>query len=290
MADPFGNYLCQKLLEHCNDVQRYSILRRVSTDLVQISMNAHGTRAVQKLIDTIHTQDEIETIQREFRPCVVQMIQDSNSNHVIQRCLNKLSPQDKQFIYDAVTEGENIVKVATHRHGCCVLQRCIDHASEQQKLQIINEIVKHAFALVQDPFGNYVVQYILDLGLAEVPKKLAVHLKGHFVELSTQKFSSNVVEKIMQSSDPAAIETVVAEVIAYKKIDLLLQDPYANYVIQTALTRSSDKQHKELSDAILCHIAVLRTTPYGKRIQAKMHRDSSSSGTIPSVYSTHNSH
>ena len=90
--------------------------------------------------------------------------------------------------------------------------------------------------------------------------------------------------------ESSAIEIIVAEVIAYKKIDLLLQDPYANYVIQTALTCSSDKQHKELSDAILYHIAVLRTAPYGKRIQAKLHRDSSTPGTTPAMYSTHNNH
>ena len=49
---------------------------------------------------------------------------------------------DDQFIYDAVTSGNNCVAVATHRHGCCVLQRCIDHASESQKVQLIQEIIK----------------------------------------------------------------------------------------------------------------------------------------------------
>jgi hypothetical protein len=29
--------------------------------------------------------------------------------------------------------------VATHRHGCCVLQRCIDHASEAQKVLQLQE-------------------------------------------------------------------------------------------------------------------------------------------------------
>ena len=50
--------------------------------------------------------------------------------------------------------------MGTHRHGCCVLQRCIDHASGPQKVQLIAQITAHAFQLVQDPFGNYVVQYI----------------------------------------------------------------------------------------------------------------------------------
>lgn len=275
MVDPFGNYLCQKLVECCSKEQREEVLRRIGRDLVGVSMNMHGTRAVQKIIDYVDTKNEVDSIRAAFKPNIVVLIQDPNSNHVIQRCLHKLSFQDKQFIYDAVTEGDNLVKIATHRHGCCVLQRCIDHASTSQKLQVVNDVIKHVFTLVQDPFGNYVVQYVLDLNIQNVPKRIAENLKGCFVNLSTQKFSSNVVEKIMQSGSQEAISVIVAELVAYPEIATLLQDPYANYVIQTALVRSSEKQHKELADRIIPHLSVLRSTPYGKRIQAKIYRPNS---------------
>lgn len=105
---------------------------------------------------------------------VVVLIKDLNGNHVIQKCLNKLAPEDNQvgvvetallmrnslnflmlqFIYNAV--AANCVEVATHRHGCCVLQRCVDHASDQQRVQLVNEITYNALTLVQDPYGNYV--------------------------------------------------------------------------------------------------------------------------------------
>lgn len=86
------------------------------------------------------------------------MIQDLNGNHVVQKCLNHLSSDDCQFIFDAV--AMNCVVVGTHRHGCCVIQRCIDHASGDQKGQLIAAITNCSFPLVQDPFGNYVLQYI----------------------------------------------------------------------------------------------------------------------------------
>lgn len=59
-----------------------------------------------------------------------------------------------QFIYNAV--AQNCVEVATHRHGCCVLQRCVDHASDHQRVQLVQEITYNALTLVQDPYGNYV--------------------------------------------------------------------------------------------------------------------------------------
>lgn len=63
---------------------------------------------------------------------VVILIKDLNGNHVIQKCLHRLSAENNQFIYDAVCA--NCIEVASHKHGCCVLQRCFDHATIPQKV------------------------------------------------------------------------------------------------------------------------------------------------------------
>ena len=161
MTDPFGNYLCQKLLEFTNQEQRTELINIAATDLVRIALNQHGTRALQKMIEYIDTPEQIETIIRAFDGEVVTLIQDLNGNHVIQKCLNHLKPEEAQFIFDAV--GQYCLIVGTHRHGCCVLQRCIDHATGVQKASLVAYITQNACSLVQDAFGNYVVQYIRTL-------------------------------------------------------------------------------------------------------------------------------
>ncbi len=52
----------------------------------------------------------------------------------------------------------------------------------------------------QDAFGNYVVQYVLELAQPEASRAVMMVLKGQFAELSMQKFSSNVVEKCLKLS------------------------------------------------------------------------------------------
>lgn len=59
IIDPFGNYLCQKLMERCTDEQRTRIVEQVSQDLVDISLNMHGTRAVQKMIEYITLPEQV---------------------------------------------------------------------------------------------------------------------------------------------------------------------------------------------------------------------------------------
>ena len=276
MTDPFGNYLCQKLLEFCNDEERTVLIENASQDLVRIALNQHGTRALQKMIEFISTPTQVQIIIHALRFRVVELIQDLNGNHVIQKCLNKLSPLDAQFIFDAV--GQHCVDVGTHRHGCCVLQRCIDHASGEQKAWLIRQISNNAYNLVQDPFGNYVIQYILDLNEPVFTEPLVGMFAGRVGQLSKQKFSSNVIEKCIRCAQDPTKDMLIEEMLQPSELDRLLRDSFANYVIQTALDYANPPMKTRLIDAIRPHLPAIRTTPYGRRIQAKIQGNEGRSG------------
>ncbi|KAJ4485495.1 ARM repeat-containing protein [Lentinula aciculospora] len=280
MTDPFGNYLCQKLLEYSTDDQRNVICESVAQDLVNISLNMHGTRAVQKMIDFLSTHRQqaglrynaqIHSIILALSLHVVVLIKDLNGNHVIQKCLNKLSPEDNQFIYNAV--AANCVEVATHRHGCCVLQRCIDHASDPQRIQLVNEITFNALTLVQDPYGNYVVQYILDLNDNRFSDAVIRQFAGNVCALSVQKFSSNVIEKCIRVAEHNTRKMLIEELLNRTRLEKLLRDSYGNYCVQTALDYAEPTQRALLVEGIRPVLSLIRNTPYGKRIQNKLQRE-----------------
>ncbi|KAL1675472.1 ARM repeat-containing protein [Schizophyllum commune] len=280
MTDPFGNYLCQKLLEYSTDEQRNIICESVAQELVNISLNMHGTRAVQKMIDFLSTRrqtdgrynnHQIHSIILALSMHVVVLIKDLNGNHVIQKCLNKLAPEDNQFIYNAV--AANCVEVATHRHGCCVLQRCIDHASDHQRIQLVNEITYNALTLVQDPYGNYVVQYILDLNDNRFSDAVIRQFAGNVCALSVQKFSSNVIEKCIRVAEHNTRKMLIDELLNRTRLEKLLRDSYGNYCVQTALDYAEPAQRALLVEGIRPVLPLIRNTPYGKRIQNKLQRE-----------------
>lgn len=268
MTDPFGNYLCQKLLEHSNDAQRTALVNNAAPEMVKIALNQHGTRALQKMIEFISTPGQTQTIIHALKDKVVELIQDLNGNHVIQKCLNRLNSEDSQFIFDAV--GNNCVVVGTHRHGCCVLQRCIDHASGPQKAALIAQITQNAYSLVQDPFGNYVLQYIVDLNEPVFTNPLCYAFQKSIPALSKQKFSSNVIEKCLRHADPHVSSMMIEEMLNSNELDKMLRDSYANYVVQTALDFADLETRTKLVDAIRPILPSIRGTPYGRRIQTKI--------------------
>ena len=268
MTDPFGNYLCQKLLEYCSDDERTVLIQNASEAMVRIALNQHGTRALQKMIEHVTTPVQVKLIIDALRYQVVELIQDLNGNHVIQKCLNKLSAVDAQFIFEAV--GTHCVEVGTHRHGCCVLQRCIDHADGVQKVWLIECITKNAVTLVQDPFGNYVVQYIIDLDQEAFTEPVVRQFHGRITSLSRHKFSSNVIEKCLRCASDTSKDMIVEELLSPGEMANLLRDNFANYVIQTALEYATTHMKNRLVDCIRPVLPSIRATPYGRRIQAKI--------------------
>ena len=269
MVHPFGNYLCQKLFEVSEESFLVSILNLVSKDLEKISLDQHGTRATQKLIDIFSQYPRhLPALVACFRDSALTLIKDINGNHVIQRILHSLSAPWDQFVYD--TACRHLVDIAKHRHGCCVLQRSIDAANSSQRAELVEKIIENSVELVQDAFGNYVVQYVLDLNEQEANSKLAYIFIGNMTELSTQKFSSNVIEKCLQLNKGKVQEDMINEIAKEKQVKLMIKDQYANYVVQRALAIAQHPLKALMLQAIQSALEDLKASVFGKRIFTKL--------------------
>ncbi|KAL1204133.1 Pumilio-like protein 9 [Cardamine amara subsp. amara] len=264
--DPFGNYLIQKLLDVCDDEHRtliVSVLTSKPVELIRICLNTYGTRVVQKMIETVKTKQQIALVKSGLKPGFLTLVKDLNGNHVIQSCLEFLGPNDNKFVLEAATKY--CAEIATHRHGCCVLQCCLSQSTGEQRERLVTEICRNSLHLSQDPFGNYVVQYLIEHKVSAV--KLLIQFRLHYAELAIQKFSSHVVEKCLRQYPESRAE-IVRELLSVPNFEHLLQDPYANYVIQTALSVTKGPVHARLVEKVN-RFGKLQSSPYCKKIFSK---------------------
>ncbi|CAD6209964.1 unnamed protein product [Miscanthus lutarioriparius] len=223
--------------------------------------NGCRTRVVQRLIETVRSRDQIMLIISALQPNFMLLVNDPNGNHVIQKCLTNFGAEDNKFIFEGA--AANCFNMAVHRHGCCVLQRCISNARGVYQANLIVEICARGFELAQDPFGNYVVQYVLELKIPSANAHLASQFEGKYIYLSKQKVSSNVVERCLKFFPDDAKAVIVHELLLLSgsHFEQLLQDPYANYVIYTALLHTKGHLHNALVEAIRPHEDAIRTSP-----------------------------
>ncbi|OBA22719.1 ARM repeat-containing protein [Metschnikowia bicuspidata var. bicuspidata NRRL YB-4993] len=267
MIDPFGNYLIQKLFESVSADQRLILVKNAAPDFIRIALDPHGTRALQKLVECISTPEESRIVIESLCPHVVSLSRDLNGNHVVQKCLQRLKPEDNQFIFD--TASMHCGQIATHRHGCCVLQRCLDHGNSRQRRQLSLKVAEISTNLSLDPFGNYVVQYVLTRGDEKSISMILDHILSHIVSLSLHKFGSNVIEKSLRINH--LTDTVIDVLLRnQKQFSLLLNDPYGNYVLQTSLDVASPADLAKLAASLQPFLPNIKNTPHGRRILTKI--------------------
>lgn len=60
---------------------------------------------------------------------------------------------------------------------------------------------KECMEIVQDPFGNYAIQHVLEVYGSSLSIGIINEIKNNILSLSMQKFSSNVVEKCIEYSN-----------------------------------------------------------------------------------------
>ena len=320
MVDPFGNYLFQKILERITPDERVILVKSVSTRLVNASLNLHGTRSVQKIVEVCAIdEEEIEeaaaaavasggaaaaaveeegeskndggtapkknTKKKEtaakiltdaLKPSAARLCIDSHGNHAIQRILLKLPYQYTQFIFDAV--AASVEDVARHRHGCCVIQRCLDSRHSAARTHLVTRIVEKSLELMQDAYGNYVVQYVLDVCGDDEVHAICESVIGKVCLLAIQKFSSNVMEKCLERCTDKVREAYLNELNDSDRLRELMMDPFGNYVVQRALSVSTHAQAIRLVETMKPHLSSqnggggIRNTAGGRRILGKICR------------------
>lgn len=119
MKDPFGNYLCQKIMEISTKDNIKKIIEVIYRDFMGIAMNQHGTRALQKLLENLKDDGNYKRMILMIEEYLLELIYDNNGNHVVQKCLQTLNCEQKQFIYEACVH--NVVNISNHKHGLFLL-------------------------------------------------------------------------------------------------------------------------------------------------------------------------
>ena len=196
MQDTYGNYFFQKLIQCCTSEQRIFILTNIKHDFCDISLNASGSHSLQSMIELINIQEEGEIILSSIKGNVLKLSFDSNATHVIQKLILCINESNRSCLNDEIFE--NFHKFVKDSNGICVIKKFIKkNQSEELRKLFLDYISKNVIEIVQNPFGNYVIQFIIEEWGYETVKYTLVLVLKNIVSLSMQKFSSNVVEKIL---------------------------------------------------------------------------------------------
>jgi len=268
--DVFGNYVIQKLFE--SQEMHSDLYQSIKGSIMELSLQMYGCRIVQKAFASLQDTYKVQLLQ-EFHGHVMDCIHDQNGNHVIQKIIETCSQLQLDFLYDQVFDKVN--QLSCHPYGCRVLQRMLEHSlNKRQLLDLLGTCYE---ALLDDQYGNYVIQHVLQYGRYQDREQLCqIVIRKDLLTLSKQKFASNVVEKLLKHGTPHLRKILVREMLQpYQdttKVLIMVRDAYANYVVQTTLdvVPEGSIERTKLLQELNEHSSLLKNFTFAKHIVAKL--------------------
>ena len=253
-CDNFGNYFLQSYLDIITFDNLNTFLNSLNDNFTEICLSPYGTRIIQKIIDKIaFTPLLINKFtfilnNKDFKT----ICNSQYGNHVVQRFLSALhSSEYTNIIYNNIYK--NFLEFANNKHGVFIVQKCISEGNEIQRKIIYQLIVDYFFPVIENEFGNYLIQFILlnkkimEQTFHEI-LPIILKLEENIINLCFSKYSANVIEKCFEQSENIIRNHILDFLFKYhsnRVIDIMF-NKYGIYIIIKAIKSQNGKYKNNL--------------------------------------------
>ena len=231
IIDPYANYFCKKFFTCLNQKDRIDFLKGIEKSLIKLSSDSIGTYPIQTIIEHLNTKFEKNIIISAIKDRFEELIYDPFGCHVLEKLLVCFEDEYVMFIYSYIFD--NFLTLANNNNGICIIKKILTFTNKKRLHEKLKTIVKeNALYLIQQSYGNFVIQVIVESW--NDYKDIIVLFKGHFFNLSFEKYASNVIERCIEK-DEEILNDYINEIINSKCIYDVMKSNYGNYVIQKAI-------------------------------------------------------
>ena len=286
ITQQFGNYVIQKLLEILIYQENKTLFAEVFSFLDQnnclysVSIDNYGTRVIQKTFEKliITGYNKIET--HALNNCLKNLIskhlfdlcQDKNGNHVYQKLIKVFKGEKEEisnFLFDYLADFA--LDIALLQQGATIFSTAINFGSYNQKEKLCVKIFQNLEILINNKYGNYSVQALIN-SLKDEKKLIEPiysYISKNIVNLSKQKYSSNVVDTFIMKNDTFS-KMIINDIIKNNQIKDMILDQFGNYVIQKAMSISDQEILNKIIEQIKPIVPELLLSNFGKKIINKL--------------------
>eukprot|EP00429_Kryptoperidinium_foliaceum_P071030 CAMPEP_0176057730 /NCGR_PEP_ID=MMETSP0120_2-20121206/28756_1 /TAXON_ID=160619 /ORGANISM="Kryptoperidinium foliaceum, Strain CCMP 1326" /LENGTH=382 /DNA_ID=CAMNT_0017391245 /DNA_START=57 /DNA_END=1205 /DNA_ORIENTATION=- len=264
---PADGMLCQPMLED------------VLGSVWNLSRDREGCRRVQEALD-IDDADIRGRVVAELRGHVWEALRCPHANHVIQKWISVSAPEESQFIIDEImSHGHGgVTQAARHRFGCRIIERLLEHCRAPQIDAIVCEIINDSTALSSHPYGNYVVQHVLEHGPPCAKRQLAEHIGRCLPNLRFDGSMGAVVAKALACGEIECRLELARRVLAVPGLIRRMAPTRHGHIavkLVLQLFEESPIEHAAACGALDYDMDTLKESRYGRFLVAYLLSDSS---------------
>jgi len=131
-------------------------------------------------------------------------------------------------------------------------------------------VIENAYVLCRHPFGNYVVQHVLEYG-TPTQRNAVVEalLQGGVMQLAMHRVASNVIERALVECTAEGRHALVGQLVAEPSAALAMASSrYGSFIAQRLLELPASPQRDEIKKQFSEGLEILKASKHGKQLVA----------------------
>ena len=235
MKNTYGNYFFQQLIKKNEKSIISLIISYISEDFLDISKDFSGTFSLQALLDEIPSIEEEQNILKSIKNKELEMAFDKNATHVLQKIILLFPDNHRAYLNEIILN--NFINLCLDPNGICLIKIFIKTNTLIYNKKRINEnIINNFVILAESPFGNYGIQYLMEIWSNNELIGIKDKILENIYQLSLQQFSSNVVEKAIEIFEEDIKIKMIRKLCFENNFTIsLLKNKFGKFVLNKAI-------------------------------------------------------
>ncbi|KAG8380532.1 hypothetical protein BUALT_Bualt06G0025400 [Buddleja alternifolia] len=200
VRDQNGNHVIQKCIECVPQDRIQFIISSFFGQVVALSTHPYGCRVIQRVLEHCVDPKTQTNIMDEIMSSVCNLAQDQYGNYVLQHVLQHGKPHERSTIISKL--AGQIVKMSQQKFASNVIEKCLTFGGPEERQLLVNEMLgstpenEPLQAMMKDPFGNYVVQKVLETCDDRSRELILSRIKVHLTALKRYTYGKHIVSRV----------------------------------------------------------------------------------------------
>ncbi|CAN1149125.1 Pumilio homolog 4 [Linum perenne] len=200
VRDQNGNHVIQKCIECVPEDRIQFIISSFYGQVVVLSTHPYGCRVIQRVLEHCKDENTQQVIMDEIMQSVCTLAQDQYGNYVIQHVLEHGKPHERSAIINKL--AGQIVKMSQQKFASNVVEKCLTFGGPEERQILVKEMLgstdenEPLQAMMKDPFGNYVVQKVLETCDDQSLELILSRIKVHLNALKRYTYGKHIVSRV----------------------------------------------------------------------------------------------
>jgi len=235
-------------------------------DVWEASRHASGCWVVQKLFQ-ICCKEDVTRMLDQFEGRIWEGLEHLHANHVLlamcdwsearRLIIREVDTTPRPQSADSHDPKKEQLYLATHRFGCRILPRILDHDGKTDYVKAFIEKVLHQsqesrtqnqnisehanYDLCSSKYGHHVARSILEKGAPEHQHKIVEMLKDKLMDMAKNRHATYVIEDVLEYGELTDKEDVINELIKKENIMQLAKNQFGSFVVSNLAQLKHDE-------------------------------------------------